>query len=158
MVADDATLTVTGGLIGVGFGGTPIVASGNGVIELVGTGFTVNGAPVPYGPLVATTGTIAGTLASGDTISDLPTATFSRDAGGQIVLVPAPPVLAIGMLARSALVIAFALSGSIRQLRELHPPGVRHHVGDFGSDPTHAERPAAMSRGVEPVGMPGVAV
>jgi len=113
MATDDATLTVTGGLIGVGFGVTPLVASGNGVIELVGTGFTVNGAPAPYGPVAATTGTIGGTLASGDAISGLPTATFSRYDAGQIVLIAAPPVPALGMLARSALLLGLACSGTV---------------------------------------------
>ena len=57
-----------------------------------GSGFAVDGSPVPYGPLVATSGTLSGVLASGDLINN----PFIRDAAtAQIVLALPEPTTAL---------------------------------------------------------------
>jgi hypothetical protein len=60
-------------------------------ITIAGTDFAVDGSPVPYGDLTALTGTLTGTLASGDPINS----DFSQGGGsytGTITLVPPPPI------------------------------------------------------------------
>ncbi len=66
-----------------------IWAGGSSVIEIIGSDFMVDGVPVPYGDLTAQTGTLTGTLASGDAIDN----TFFQggyqgEASGTISLLP----------------------------------------------------------------------
>jgi hypothetical protein len=65
-------------------------AKGSSVITLVGSGFAVDGVPVPYGDLAAPTGFLTGTLASGDRLNET---LFYQGGGsytGTIRLVPLP--------------------------------------------------------------------
>jgi hypothetical protein len=58
----------------------------------VGRGFAVDGNPVPYGDLSALTGTLTGTLASGDPVNNV----FHQGGGfytGTITLAPLLPAL-----------------------------------------------------------------
>jgi len=48
-----------------------LLASGSSVLTIVGRDFKVNGQPVPYGDLTGQTGTLTGTLASGDPINNV---------------------------------------------------------------------------------------
>ena len=121
--------TVTGGLIGgciIAHGSSMVEVTGGSIdcivadsdpdsfdpavlITLVGTGFMVNGVPVPFGPITpeyGDEGTISGTLVSGETID----AIFRRNSSlTEIVLAPEPStaglvglgLIGIGMLRRS---------------------------------------------------------
>ena len=66
---------------------------------MVGAGFEVDGIPVPYGDLTALTGTLTGTLLSGDSLY----AEFGQGSSyytGTITLVPEPTtalLLGIGL-------------------------------------------------------------
>jgi hypothetical protein len=62
---DNATIRMSGGEIWKN-----IWAGGSSLIEIVGTDFMVDGQPVPFGDLVALTGTLTGTLASSDPIGN----------------------------------------------------------------------------------------
>jgi hypothetical protein len=55
-------------------------------VSVVGSGFTVDGAPVPYGPVGALSGNLAGTLESGDPLGS----SFTQSFAGAIWL--SPPV------------------------------------------------------------------
>jgi cysteine-rich repeat protein len=80
MAYDSSTVTMSGGTVpsldALEFsavtmsGGTAdsLLAYGSSTIKVVGTDFAVDGVPVPYGNLTALTGTLTGTLASGDPI------------------------------------------------------------------------------------------
>jgi cysteine-rich repeat protein len=65
-VHDSSTVTMSGGRVD----SWGLEASGSGTLTVVGSNFEVDGVPVPYGDLTAQTGTLAGTLASGDAISN----------------------------------------------------------------------------------------
>jgi hypothetical protein len=59
---ESSTVTINGGIVrGLG-------ATHSSVIKIEGSGFEVDGVPVPYGDLTAETGTLTGTLASGDPV------------------------------------------------------------------------------------------
>lgn len=59
---------------------------GTSVLEIYGTAFEVDGAPVPYGELAATSGTLTGLLGDGSPLDNL----FDREVDAKIVLIPAP--------------------------------------------------------------------
>jgi hypothetical protein len=61
-------------------------------VVIVGTGFTVDAAPVPYGPIDALSGTLAGTLESGDPLGSA----FVQNSAGRIWLsLPLADVLVV---------------------------------------------------------------
>jgi len=96
-VHDGAHITLYGGDIEDGF----IDAHDSGTITLYGTDFTIDGLPVGYGPIGATTGMLAGTLDSGDAVRGN---LFHRFESGQIILaaIPQPStaiLLASGLVA-----------------------------------------------------------
>jgi hypothetical protein len=83
------TATMTGGRVE-----GQLWAMGSGLTEIVGLDFEVDGVPVPYGDLTATTGTLTGVLAQGDALNN---AFFQGDATcgtqtctGTIRLIEAP--------------------------------------------------------------------
>ena len=83
--SDSATLTMSGGML-VG-AERFVTATGSSLIRLIGTDFAVDGSPVPYGNLTATSGLLTGTLASGDLLE----AEFDQGGGsytGTITLSP----------------------------------------------------------------------
>jgi len=83
---DDSTVTMSGGTVGYN-----LVAYKYSTITVVGRHFEVDGVPVPYGDLTAQTGTLTGTLASGDPINSLFDRTDSSGEGhGTITLAYAP--------------------------------------------------------------------
>lgn len=95
--------TWTGGSIGGG-----LEAHETSVITVVGGDFRVDGAPVPYGDLSAQTGTLTGTLASGEPVDNA----FFQGGGswqGTVTLVEpaAVPVPVLSLWAR------FGLAGAI---------------------------------------------
>jgi hypothetical protein len=63
---DFADVTMSGGTV-VG----ELFANDSSTITIVGRDFEVDGVPVPYGDLTAQTGTLTGTLASGDPINNV---------------------------------------------------------------------------------------
>jgi hypothetical protein len=97
-------ITVSGGTLG-----NYLNASDSSIITIVGSGFEVDGVPVPYGGLTVQTGTLAGTLASGDPINNV----FHQGGGpytGTITLTRRPslrlPVLSLwGKLALAAILL-----------------------------------------------------
>ena len=93
-VFESGTAVVSGGTLRIG---QPVDAGILAVNEFAtltvrGSGFAVDGSLVPYGPLVATSGTLSGVLASGDLINN----PFIRDAAtAQIVLALPEPTTAL---------------------------------------------------------------
>ena len=66
---DTSTVTIRGGVIAaVPQGPFDIHAEEASSINISGSGFAVDGVPVPFGPIAATTGTLTGILASGEAI------------------------------------------------------------------------------------------
>ncbi len=65
-----------------------VSASGSSLIEFIGSDFMVDGVPVGYGDLGAVSGTLSGTLASGDILTDF--LMFSRLDDGIIRLTATP--------------------------------------------------------------------
>jgi hypothetical protein len=63
---DSSTITMSGGTVG-----DDLYAWNSSTITILGRNFEVNGVPVPYGDLTAGTGTLSGTLASGDPIDNV---------------------------------------------------------------------------------------
>lgn len=84
-VGDQAFLEVLGGAT---FGGLPALVrlgvDGEGVIEVHGDGFELDGVPVPYGMLEASEGMLTGTLLDGDPASF----DVFRGENARILLVP----------------------------------------------------------------------
>jgi hypothetical protein len=84
--SDDAMVMLSGGLIE-----QFISAAGDATIEIVGSNFSVDGNPVPYGNLAVSTGFLSGTLESGEVVLN---AFYQGDAlgyySGTIRLVPEP--------------------------------------------------------------------
>lgn len=81
---DSAALTMTGGLVG-----GVLAAEDFSTLMIVGSGFAVDGTPVPFGNLTALNGTLTGTLASGESLDN----EFWQGGGfytGTIRLVPEP--------------------------------------------------------------------
>jgi hypothetical protein len=98
---DQSSITLSGGTVG----GTIIASDLISSIFVIGTGFQVNGMPVPFGPIPMPSGTLTGVLASGDPLSN----SFSHFFGlhsGTILLIEAGPanVPALGLLAQLGLV------------------------------------------------------
>lgn len=100
--SSSSRLTVRGGSVG-----SALDALHTSVIVIEGTGFEVDGSPVPYGPLAATSGILDGLLASGEAFST----EFTQGQGtgsstGTIELAPPPavPVPASSPTGRIALV------------------------------------------------------
>jgi hypothetical protein len=126
---DTAIIHISGGSVGATYGVPGIQALDESVIYIMGTQFEVDYEPVPYGPLVATSGLISGILASGDIISpdsvveflqghEAGSACVSPDAGvpctGTIVLVP--PAAEVPGLIRPALCSLSVVIGSFGML------------------------------------------
>lgn len=77
-------------------------AHSDSVIRVVGSDFRVDGAPVPYGDLTALSGTLSGTLASGESIDNV----FLQGGGswaGTVTLLESPEVPALALWAHLAL-------------------------------------------------------
>lgn len=95
----DATATLEGGTVS-----EMHVFSDYSTLSIRGSGFAVDGIPVPYGDLTPLTGTLTGTLASGDAISSA----FTREdffSPGTITLIPEPSttlLLACGLAGLAA--------------------------------------------------------
>jgi hypothetical protein len=62
---DSASVTMNGGWVG-----GKLLAVESSAITLFGTGFAVDGTPVGYGPIAALSGTLTGTLLSGDALGN----------------------------------------------------------------------------------------
>jgi hypothetical protein len=96
-----STITMSGGTVG-----NFLRANNSGTLILIGSDFMVDGVPVPYGDLGPIyTGTLTGTLASGDSLNNL----FYQfyQLGGTITLAPIPEpstalLLAFGLAALAA--------------------------------------------------------
>jgi len=85
---DSASVTIDGGLLGAG----ELKAHDSSLIQVVGRSFEVDGIEVPYGDLAALTGTLTGTLASGEPLDRV----FYRGGGdytGSITLESPPQVV-----------------------------------------------------------------
>ena len=79
-----STVTISGGTLG-----WSLNAHDSSTITMVGRDFAVDGVPIPYGNLTEQTGTLTGTLASGESIDNI----FYQGGGsytGTITLVPEP--------------------------------------------------------------------
>jgi hypothetical protein len=105
-----ASLTVRGGSVG-----SFLDAGGSSVIVIEGTGFEVDGSPVPYGPLAATSGILDGVLASGDAFStEFAQGKSGGSSTGTIELAP-PPVVSVpavsatGRVALTACLLGYSL-------------------------------------------------
>jgi len=90
---DNSHVTISGGTIG-----GRIAAVRDGLITLVGSNFAVNGTPVGYGDFAgdyATSGTLSGILANGDTLNN----SFSLvHPGADITFIPEPgTILLLGL-------------------------------------------------------------
>jgi len=93
---DTASLTMTGGSVNrleadgdstfTLSGGNPnaIIAWTRSRVEIRGRGFELDGATVPYGPIEASSGSLTGTLDSGEALD----IDIDRDPGASIILVP----------------------------------------------------------------------
>lgn len=83
LVRESGTAVVRGGTLRVGPADAGILSVAEfATLTVLGSGFAVDGSLVPYGPLVATSGTLSGVLASGDPINNL---FFRDDVTAQIV-------------------------------------------------------------------------
>lgn len=119
-----STVTVSGGTIR-----NELVADGAATITIVGQGFAVDGVHVPYGDLTALTGTLTGTLASGDPVDNA----FFQGGGdhtGTIALAPAGDILVPALSSGGKLALAAALIGSVamRRRRSRSRVAGRHHA------------------------------
>jgi hypothetical protein len=99
LAIDNGTATLAGGTAG-----EMEVLGGDTTLFIKGSGFAVDGIPVPYGDLAALSGTLTGTLASGDWLDSV----FTREGlipDGTITLVPEPAtafLLAAGLAGLAA--------------------------------------------------------
>jgi hypothetical protein len=78
---DSATITMTGGTLYHGF-----TAEEYSTVTIVGNNFEVDGVPVPYGDLSASSGILTGELLSGDPLDIY----FGRYDDASITLIPEP--------------------------------------------------------------------
>jgi len=128
LVVDSTTVTVNGGAVGSlwllsssvvtlvgGSVGETYLGSG-ATVEVVGRGFAVDGGPVPYGDLVAETGTLTGRLASGDLL-DMQFDRGTAPDAGTIRLVEARPVPALSRWGYAALVGCLVGFGLVYRFR-----------------------------------------
>jgi hypothetical protein len=95
-------ITIAGGTIGDPDEFPEIRARG-GLIEIIGSGFAVDGIPVAFGDVSGLSGTLTGLLLSGELLSN----TFERANGGVIRLVAVPEpatglILGAGLIALAA--------------------------------------------------------
>jgi len=101
VVGDSSTLSLTGGIVG-----EQLRAEGDGLMLIFGSGFEVNGTPVPYGDLVAMSGVLTGMLSSGDLLSnEFKQGGLDGTYNGTIRLVPEPgtaSLLGFGLLGLAA--------------------------------------------------------
>lgn len=97
---ESSRITVSGGSISQFQAGSEIT--------VIGTGFQVDGSPVPFGPLAASSGTLTGTLSSGEPLD----APFTI-SGGTIILVFPPGLPALRGVSIALLVIGLALVGCV---------------------------------------------
>ncbi|MFW9770536.1 MAG: hypothetical protein ACFFEM_17085, partial [Candidatus Thorarchaeota archaeon] len=101
-----------------------LLAIGSSTITIVGSGFAVDGSPVPYGDLAAQTGTLTGTLASGEPIEN----PFYQGGiycvgnmcTGTLTLAP-PPIRVPALSLAGKLALAVVLMGSVMMLRRRGP-------------------------------------
>jgi len=107
-VYGEANFTLTGGLLNSldTYGSSKATLRGgsiyvllwsheNSTIEVVGSGFQVDGTPVGEGPLLATSGVLSGTLENGNAINN----SFYVYDSSSIVLVPEPDTVVLGVTA-----------------------------------------------------------
>lgn len=125
---DSSTTWITGGSIGVflqagdlssitlsgGSIGDKINAFGSSTLTIVGASFEIDGVPVGFGAVSATTGVLTGVLASGDALDNV----FSRASEATIVLVPEPST---ALLIGSG-VIALGMVTSVKRRSTTGPP------------------------------------
>jgi hypothetical protein len=79
-------------------------------ITIAGANFAVNGNPVPYGALTAQTGTLTGTLASGDPIESV----FNQGGGSFTGTIELPaPAPALSLLGKLGLGVGLLGAGSL---------------------------------------------
>jgi hypothetical protein len=108
---DSSTVTMRGGSVGL-----YLAAYDASSIVIVGTGFAVDGVPVEFGPLAATTGTLTGMLESGEPLllfgfcHQGGTCGFGVPATGLITLVPEPDTSLLFPFAAISLVMLRAAS------------------------------------------------
>jgi hypothetical protein len=106
-----STVTMSGGTVE-----DELAADGASTITIVGSGFMVDGMPVPYGDLTALTATLTGTLASGDPIDNV----FYQGGGSYTGTITLTLPINIGVPALSLegkLALAVALLGSVVMLK-----------------------------------------
>jgi len=98
---NEASVTLSGGTIG-GF----LVARDDSVITIIGSGFAVDGVPINFGTIEATSGVLTGMLASGELIDNpFRHNGFNEAITGTIHLIPEPGtcvLAAIGMFGLAA--------------------------------------------------------
>lgn len=83
---DSSTVTMSGGVVG-----NYLAAAGSSILNVVGGGFKINGNSVQFGNLTVLTGTLTGTLASGESLNNLfYQGGYGGWATGTIRLVPEP--------------------------------------------------------------------
>lgn len=79
-----------------------IQSNGEATVRIVGMDFAVDGAPVPFGPVAALSGTLTGSLSDGSPLANA----FTRGEGATILLVAVPEPGAPWMLLGGAGVLA----------------------------------------------------
>ena len=140
-VTTDVHLRNTGKFLwrGGSIGGSLVAGGSGGTMTVVGTGFQVDGSPVPYGPISQQTGTLSGQLDSGDPIS-LPflhlgavdPQCFGGTCNGIILLAAMPPGVPLlpgwGPAILSAVLVATARLATWRSGRRSTPPKRRSPV------------------------------
>jgi hypothetical protein len=78
---DSSSVTMSGGHFV-----SDLIAAHSSTVRIIGTGFAVDAHAVRFGPIAATSGTLTGTLASGEPIDNH----FTRSATALITLLPGP--------------------------------------------------------------------
>ena len=88
-IVNSATINIHGGtFIGAIFD-PDFCAQGNGIINIFGTDFAINGVPVDFGPIVATTGQLTGILEDESKLDN----DFERFDNAEIILIEAVGLL-----------------------------------------------------------------
>ena len=113
-----SAVSITGGLFSTfGAGTVGFYAINSGMIDLYGTGFTVNGSAAS-GPLTTGSGTLSGTLLNGDSFTNLPYTVL----GGTINFTPAAVPEASTTVSFGLLLLglgAFCVRSRLRHKKEL---------------------------------------